>query len=98
MIMQCTERGESKRSAQEDVSAGNGAISYIQSGITVDEVKRRLCFPLTLTLSLLRKRVASKKGRMSGRGEEKKKKSQGRTARRERMSWRRSTRLVGQKQ
>lgn len=39
MIMQCTERGESKRSAQEQVSAGNGAISYIQSGITVDEVK-----------------------------------------------------------
>ncbi|KAK1248155.1 hypothetical protein MKX08_006375 [Trichoderma sp. CBMAI-0020] len=35
--MQCTERGESKRSPEEDVSAGNGAISYIQSGITVDE-------------------------------------------------------------
>lgn len=65
MIMQCTERGESKRSAQEeDVSAGNGAISYIQSGITVDEVKRRLCFSasasLLLSLSLLRKRPASK--------------------------------------
>lgn len=71
MIMQCTERGESKRSAQEDVSAGNGAISYIQSGITVDEVKRRLCFPLSLSLSLLRKRAASKEERMSGRGGEK---------------------------
>ncbi|KAL7923168.1 hypothetical protein ACQKWADRAFT_290160 [Trichoderma austrokoningii] len=52
MIMQCTERGESKRSPEEDVSAGNGAISYIQSGITVDEVNKRpvsASHPLTLS-------------------------------------------------
>jgi hypothetical protein len=39
MIMQWTERGESRRNTQEDVSAGNGATSYIQSGITLDEAK-----------------------------------------------------------
>jgi two-component SAPR family response regulator len=51
MIMQCTERGESKRSPEEDVSAGNGATSYIQSGITVDEVDKDVSASLTLSLA-----------------------------------------------
>lgn len=58
MIMQCTERGESKRSPEEDVSAGNGATSYIQSGITVDEVNKGVS--ASLSLSLLQKRAASR--------------------------------------
>lgn len=52
MIMQCTERGESNRSPEENVSAGNGVISHIQSGITVDEVNRGVSASLPLSLSL----------------------------------------------
>lgn len=57
MIMQCTERGESKRSPEEDVSAGNGATNYIQSGITVDEVNKGVSASLPLSLSCRRGRL-----------------------------------------
>lgn len=61
MIMQCTDRGESKRSPEEDVSAGNGAISYIQSGITVDEVDRGVSASLSLSLSCRRGQISKSK-------------------------------------